>query len=150
MVQYCFCFIFFIFCPQVTWILVPQPGIEPSSPALESKVSTLGPREKSLSPVLNSLKARAKCCMLLYTWAFHAVPLNFCLFFPDLIISKGASQVAQWVKNLPASAGDTGDTVSTPRLGEGNGNLLQNSCLENSINRGAWPATVHSVTKNQT
>ena len=70
------------------------------------------------------------------------------MLFP--IIYKGAYQVAQWVKNPPASAGDTGDTVSIPRLGEGNGNPLQYSCLENFINRGAWPATVHSVTKNQT
>ena len=35
-------------------------------------------------------------------------------------------------------------------LGEGNGNPLQYSCLENPINRGAWWATVHEVTKNQT
>ena len=77
-----------------------------------------------------------------------AFKIFFFLLFP--IISKGASQVAQWVKNPPASAGDTGDTVSIPRLGEGNGNPLQYSCLENSINRGAWPATVHSVKKNQT
>ena len=78
------------------------------------------------------------------------------------IIYKGASQVAQWVKNLPANAGDTGDPVSIPRLGEGNGNPLQYSCLENSINSGEFhqqrripstgdrSATVHSVTKNQT
>ena len=33
-------------------------------------------------------------------------------------------------------------------LGEGNGNLLQYSCLENSMNRGAWQATVHGVTKS--
>ena len=31
---------------------------------------------------------------------------------------------------------------------EGNGNPLQYSCLENSIDRGAWQATVHRVTKN--
>ena len=44
------------------------------------------------------------------------------------------------VKNLPASAGDTIDTVSIPGLGRhpggGNGNLLQYSCLENSMDRG--------------
>ena len=32
-------------------------------------------------------------------------------------------------------------------LGEGNGNPLQYSCLENSMDRGAWQATVHGVTK---
>ena len=49
------------------------------------------------------------------------------------------------VKNLPASAGDIRDTGLTPgsgrSSGEGNGNLLQYSCLENSIDRGAWRAT---------
>ena len=34
--------------------------------------------------------------------------------------------------------------------GEGNGNLLQYSCLENSMDRGAWWATVHGVAKNWT
>ena len=34
--------------------------------------------------------------------------------------------------------------------GEGNGNSLQYSCLENPMDRGAWGATVHRVTKNQT
>ena len=35
-------------------------------------------------------------------------------------------------------------------LGEGNGNPLQYSCLENFMNRGAWQATVHGVTKSWT
>ena len=52
------------------------------------------------------------------------------------------------VKNLPANAGDM---VSIARLdrspGEGNGNPLQYSCLGNSMDRGAWWATVHRVTK---
>ena len=34
--------------------------------------------------------------------------------------------------------------------GEGNSNPLQNSCLENSMNRGAWQATVHGIAKSQT
>ena len=45
------------------------------------------------------------------------------------------------VKNLPAHAGDIRDTGSIP--GEGNGNILQYSGLENSKDRGAWWATVH-------
>ena len=56
------------------------------------------------------------------------------------------------VKNPLANVGDTGDTGSIPgsgRLpGEGNGNLLQCSCLENSMDRGAWRAAVHGVTKS--
>ena len=57
--------------------------------------------------------------------------------------SKGASGPV--VKNLPANAGDTRDAGSIPVLGrssgEGNGNPLQYSCLENSMDRGAWQAS---------
>ena len=65
-----------------------------------------------------------------------------------------ASQVALMVKNPPANAGDIRDTGSIPGLGRsprgGNGNPLQYSCLENSMDRGAWWATAHGVTKSQT
>jgi len=57
-------------------------------------------------------------------------------------------------KNLPANAGDTREVSLIPGSGrspgEGNGNPLQYSCLENSINRGAWQVTVHGATKCQT
>ena len=57
------------------------------------------------------------------------------------------------VKNLPASAGDAGgagDTGSIPGWnGGGNGNPLQYSCLENSMCRGAWWATVRGATESQ-
>ena len=50
------------------------------------------------------------------------------------------------VKNLLANAGDTGDVGSVlgsgRSPGKGNGNLLQYSCLENPMDRGAWQATV--------
>ena len=39
-------------------------------------------------------------------------------------------------------------TFACISLGEGNGNLIQYSCLENSMDRGAWWATVHGVTKS--
>ena len=55
------------------------------------------------------------------------------------------------VKNLPANTGDTGSIPGQGRSpGEGSGNPLQYSCLENSIDRGAWQATVHGVAKSQT
>ena len=55
------------------------------------------------------------------------------------------------VKNQPATAGDTGSVPGLGRsLGVGNGNLLQYSCLENSMDRGAWWAIVHGVAKNRT
>ena len=65
-----------------------------------------------------------------------------------------ASQVTPVVKNLPANAGDVRDVGSIPGSGtcpgEGHGNPLQCSCLENPMDRGAWRATVHGVTKSQT
>ena len=54
-------------------------------------------------------------------------------------------------KNLPASAGDARDMGSIPGWGrsprERNGNPLQYSCLKNPMDRGAWRALVHGVTK---
>ena len=68
--------------------------------------------------------------------------------------NSSASQVVLVVKNLPANAGDTRDMGSIPGLGRypgvGNGNPLQHSCLENSMEREAWQATVHLVVKTQT
>ena len=58
------------------------------------------------------------------------------------------------VKNPPADAGDTQDVGSIPGSGrspgEGNDNPLQYSCLGNSMDRGAWRATVHGVIKSWT
>ena len=83
------------------------------------------------------------------------------LFFSDL----GRSGIAESqgrcmgfegsavVRNLPASAGDAGVVGLTPGSGRspggGNGNPLQYSCLENSMDRRAWWATVHGVAKSQ-
>ena len=51
-------------------------------------------------------------------------------------------------KELVCNAGDPGLTPGLGRSpGEGNGNPLQHSCLENSMARGAWQATVHGVAK---
>ena len=65
---------------------------------------------------------------------------------------------AQWgfpggavVKNLPANTGDAEDLGSVTESGRspgvGNGNSLQYFCLENSMDRGAWWATVHGVAR---
>ena len=66
----------------------------------------------------------------------------------------GAFPIAQWVKNLPAMQGATGDkgliTGWERSPGEGNGNPLQYSCWDNPMNRGAWMATAHGIAKSQT
>ena len=58
--------------------------------------------------------------------------------------------VPQIAKNLPANAGDTSSIPGLGRSpGEGNGNSLQYSCLENPMDRGDWWATVQGITKSQ-
>ena len=58
------------------------------------------------------------------------------------------------VKNLPANAGDIRDLGLTPGSGRsprgGHGNLLEYSCLENLMDRGAWWVTIHKVAKGLT
>ena len=70
--------------------------------------------------------------------------------YTSLLFPFGISQV----KNPLANAGDTGDvdliSGSGRSPGEGNGNPLQYSCLENPMDRRAWWATVHGVTEIQT
>ena len=64
------------------------------------------------------------------------------------------SLVGQLVKNPPANAGGSRDVGLIPglggSLGEANGNPLQSSCLENSMDRRAWQVTVHGMAKSQT
>ena len=55
------------------------------------------------------------------------------------------------VKNPPSNARDVGSIPGSGRSpGEGNGNPLQYSCLENPVDRGAWWAPVHGVTESDT
>ena len=55
------------------------------------------------------------------------------------------------VKNLPTDAGDASSVSGLGRSPEeGNGNLPQYSCLENSMDREVWQAAVHGITKSRT
>ena len=75
-------------------------------------------------------------------------PLLRVLILHDLPLDLPGGSV---VKNPPASVGDTGSIPGSGRSpGEGNGNPLQYSCLENPVDRGAWWATVHGVAQSQT
>ena len=76
--------------------------------------------------------------------------LSICI----LIQQYWASQVVLVVRNPRANAGDIRDVGSIPGSGRssggGHGNTLQYTCLENSMDRGPWQATVHRVAKNRT
>ena len=82
------------------------------------------------------------------TWPSNVAAIWLCLF------RLHASPVCSAGKESACNAEDTGDTGSIPGCGrspgEGNGNPLQCSCLENPIDRGACQARVHWVTKSQT
>ena len=70
------------------------------------------------------------------------------------LVNPWGFQVVQVVKNPPANAGDMRDTGPIPESGRspggGHGNPLQYSCLEISVDRGAWWATVHGEAKSRT
>ena len=66
-------------------------------------------------------------------------------------MGKRPSLVEPVVKNSPDNTGEVGLIPGSRRsAGVGNGNPLQYSCLENSMDRGTWRATVHGVSKNWT
>ena len=73
---------------------------------------------------------------------------------PGKNIEVGCHYLLQVVKNPPANAGDLRDEGSIPGSGRSPGgeygNPLQYSCLENTMDRGAWWATVHGVAKSWT
>ena len=67
---------------------------------------------------------------------------------------KGGFPSGSLVKNLPGNTGGTGDVDLIPRLGRssggGNGNSVQYSCWDNSMDRGAWWVSVRGITKSWT
>ena len=90
-----------------------------------------------LPPKLHEPISYNKACMWIYIYLYG---ISICIW-----VSLGGSNGKEYTSN----AGDLG---SIPRLGrapgEGNGYSLQYSCLENPMDRGAWRATVHGVTKS--
>ena len=80
--------------------------------------------------------------------------LRFAFLFFFIWLKLRASQVVLVVKNSPANAGDKRDRISVSGSGRSPGgrpgNLLQYPSLENTMDRGAWQATVHGVAKSQT
>ena len=82
------------------------------------------------------------------TSSYFGVPPQLPQGFEDMVSNQLSFPGGSEVNNVPASAGDRGLIPGSGRSsGEGNGNPLQYSCLENSIDRGAWRATVQGVAK---
>ena len=85
---------------------------------------------------------------------WQEVVFFFSFFFFVSTVQPVGFQAALVVKNPAANAGDVRDAGSIPglrrSLGGGHGHPLQYSCLENPMDRGAWRATVHGVTRSQT
>ena len=96
----------------------------------------------------------------LYTYAYGFIYICFIyvhicvyIYIYTHIHMCEASQVVLVVKNPLANSGDLRDSGSIPGWGRspgrGHGNPLQDSCLENPRDRGAWWATVHGVTESR-
>ena len=103
-----------------------------------------------------TLNIHKMCLTICFTWFMYiSILLEFWVFFFPLPMLYLETRI-----NFPHSSLDkesacsVGDLGLIPGLGrsprKGNGNPLQYSCLENSMDRGAWWATVHGVAKSQT
>ena len=116
---------------------LPNPGIEPGSPALQAGSLPSEPPGKYLHRKLLQINNKI------------IKQLQKCTFLSK---NKDVTLFPQVVKNSPANARDTRDMGSNPGSGgcpgEGNGHPLQYSCLGNPMDRGAWLSTVHGVLKS--
>ena len=107
---------------------------------------TNGPHQETLK------KKYTHCCH--YHVTSQATVRTTFFFFPYRGLCSVGFPGGAVVKNPPANAGDERDVGSIPVLGRSprvrNRNPFQYSCLENSMDRGAWWATVHGVAKSHT
>ena len=90
------------------------------------------------------------CLLHWHVGSLPLVPPGKPLWIRSSSIKHRASQVVLAVKNPPANAGDVRDAGSIPGSGEGRGDPLQCSCLENPVDRRAWRTVVHRVAQSQT
>ena len=137
-------------CYHTTWSATSHPTKGTSVNLLQGSLPILSlPRKTTASQPQVFMKIRKKtgCELSIGTVFFPSPPLD-----SDIFNSLGVPG-GSVVKDPPANAGDERDRSSIPGLGrfpgEGNGNSFQYSCLEHSMDRGAWWATVHGVTKSQ-
>ena len=123
------------------------PSEPPGKPSEEETCLKFGHSEENLKATLVS----SLCLSFQKMESFHVYSFTCCSYLLNLRYLRGFP-CGTVVKNLPADLGDTRDTGwifgsgRSPR--EGNGNLFQYSCLENSMGRGALQSTAHGVTKS--
>ena len=120
----------------------------------------IDPKSKLLQKIKGTFTENRKLLFLYFTFSVltRKITATFKVNSLKTLIQKRccltASQVAAVVKNPPANAGNRRNVGLIPGSGTspggGHGNPLQYSCLENPMDRGAWGATVHGVTKNWT
>ena len=114
----------------------------PCLPPGESSRPRIEP-EFLMSPVL--------CKRVLYHQCHLESPNNTAFYFKASVPNLGASLVAQTVKNLTAMLETWVQSLGwEDSSGEGNGYPFQYSCLGNPVDRRAWCAIVHGVSKSQT
>ena len=134
-------------------------GTGPVSKWIHTRARKTG---KEAVPVLLSLLSQI--CKILETFCLQHI--SYCLcgrVGPDSSLSCSSIKKnhnpttasgfpgGSGVKNPPANAADSSSIPGWGRSsGEGNGNPLQHSCLENPMDRDAWRATVHGVPQSQT
>ena len=103
------------------------------------------------SRTLYTVKWKGAVCRV---WYHFCIKGNHRYVYVSSSIHKKVFPGFTVVNNPPANSEDAGNSDSIPGLGispgVGNGKPLQYSCLENSMDRGAWQATVHEVAKSQT
>ena len=153
---------------------LPDPGSKPGSPALQADSLCLShqgnphhslelkipERLYYLSHASGRHSRKDSACLGTHLWINNHGQedglANWCglesmptLWVGSALPITSSSQVAVVEKNPPANAGDTRDMGSVPGSGRspggGNGNPLQYSCLENSMDRGDWQAKVHRI-----
>ena len=131
-------------CSTACGILVPSPEIKPTSPALEGRFLTTGPPGKSPTSLLIDL-----------CWSNLALRRR--QWYPTPVLLPGKSH--GWRSLAGCSPWGREELDTTERLhfhfslsciGEGNGNPLQCSCLENPRDGGAWWAAIYGVPQSWT
>ena len=126
---------------------LPNPGIKPTSPALAGRSLTTKQEIWYIS----------SCDLVHYVWIKNTADLQRRWWHPTPVLLPGKSHGRRSLVGCHPWGREESDMTewlhfhfSPSRIGEGNGNPLQCSCLENPRDRGAWWAAVYGVAQSQT